>query len=98
TTVAVAFADFAYTPKCIQVSMGTMVTFTGTFSSHPLLRGLAPGHSGEPASSGGPFPTTAVSSGMTAPLTFNTPGFCALYCTVHGGSPNQMNGTVWVTP
>src|SRR5205814_7047349 len=43
-----AATDFSYSPKCLKVSAGATVTFSGDFSSHPLtpsaLRGTLTGN------------------------------------------------------
>src|SRR5215813_12497252 len=51
TAVTVTFTNFSYSPKCIQIKAGTMVTFSGSFSNHPLMKGIAPNQPSTPAES-----------------------------------------------
>jgi plastocyanin len=86
---------FNYSPKCLKVSAGTGVTFSGDFSSHPLepsaLRGTL---TGNPITS-----TTAVpDGGTTKSFAFPTPGFYAYFCQFHDSSDSGMfmSGVIWV--
>jgi len=94
TMVTFANGNFTYAPKCIKVSAGTVVTFNGSFSGHPLQGGVATGGVGTPASSG-PF-MTLTNSGTTVPFTMAAAGTFPYYCTFHVGS--GMTGTVFVVP
>ena len=82
---------FAYAPKCLKVSAGTTVTFSGDFGSHPLepsaLRGTLTGN-----------PITSTSAGTTASFTFPAPGFYAYFCQFHDSQDtgNFMSGVIWV--
>jgi plastocyanin len=79
TTVSVAITGFAYTPNCIRIHTGTMVTLPGA-SLHPLI-----GATCNPP--GSPIPTTPSAAGGT--FTFTTAGLYGYHCNVHG----QDNGT-----
>jgi hypothetical protein len=35
----ITFGDYFYTPKCLRVAAGTVVTFEGDLEGHPLLSG-----------------------------------------------------------
>jgi plastocyanin len=82
----------AYSPACLRVSMGTVVTFNGNFSFHPLQGGEVINMVGTPASSG-PF-ATLTSNGMSANFTMSSTGTFPYYCTMHVAS--GMMGTVFV--
>lgn len=97
TTVNFGLIDggFNYSPKCLKVSAGTSVTFSGDFSSHPLepsaLRGTL---TGNPITS-----TSAVpDGGTTKTFAFPTPGFYAYFCQFHDSTDSGMfmSGVVWV--
>jgi plastocyanin len=73
--------------ECLRISVGTTVTWTGTFSFHPLTGGVTPGT--DPNS-----PITGVDqSGGSASVTFDTAGEFPYHCTAHGGS---MEGVLYV--
>jgi plastocyanin len=86
-----AATDVSYMPKCLEVSPGTSVTFSGDFSMHPLMPSALRG-----AQSGNPI--TATSTGTSKSFTFSTAGYYAYYCTVHGASDGAagMVGVIWV--
>ncbi len=93
TTIAfpAGAADFSYSPKCLKVSAGTTVTFSGDFTVHPL----------EPSTHRGALtgsPITSTGSGTSKSFDFLTPGFYAYYCSVHGPSDGAagMVGVIWV--
>jgi plastocyanin len=97
TTVNFGLIDggFNYSPKCLKVSAGSSVTFSGDFSSHPLepsaLRGTL---TGNPVTS-----TTAVpDGGTTKTFAFPTPGFYAYFCQFHDSTDSGMfmSGVIWV--
>jgi plastocyanin len=69
-----ATASLQYTPKCIRISAGTMVTIEGSLL-HPLR-----GATCSPADS--PLPMTASMTGGT--FTFANPGEYGFYCQNHG--------------
>lgn len=39
-TITFSSETYAYSPKCIRVASGAKVTFSGTFSGHPLVSGF----------------------------------------------------------
>jgi plastocyanin len=83
-------AGLAYSPQCLSVARGTTVTFSGSFSSHPLSASTR-------GTSGNPIPKT--STGTSATVTFNAAGFFPYFCTVHGSDSGAgMAGVVQVTP
>ena len=97
--VTFAMSQVTYTPKCLKVSKGSMVTFkadTGsTFMEHPLKPSTKRGDK-----TGNPIMITM--DGTTATFTFSTAGYFAYFCGNHGfsdtGSAGMMDGVVWVTP
>jgi plastocyanin len=77
----------------LKVTTGTQVTFmsaSSTLALHPLApsanRGTTPGN-----------PITMTDTGDSASFTFNTKGFWAYYCTVHGSADDGsfMAGVIW---
>ena len=84
-------AGFAYAPNCLEVPAGTMVTFAGDFSLHPLSPSAARGNTTD-------NPIVDMSAGTTASVTFSAPGFYAYFCAFHGSSDTGagMAGVVWV--
>jgi plastocyanin len=93
SAVNVTFGGTAYTPKCIRVSQGTQVTFSGTFGSHPLMGGYVQGGV-NPAASGPFVPVTNTGSMKT--VTMTQTGTFPYYCTVHALA--GMTGAVFVVP
>lgn len=93
TTVSfpTAATDFSYNPKCLKVTAGATMTFSGDFSSHPLtpsaMRGTLTGN-----------PIASTSAGTSKDFTFPTAGFYAYYCAFHDPSDtgNFMSGVIWV--
>jgi plastocyanin len=85
------FTNFMYTPKCLKVTKGTSVTFSGDFSMHPLRpsakRGITSGN-----------PITATDSGSSKSFTFDSPGVYAYFCNIHGPADDGtgMEGAIWV--
>jgi plastocyanin len=90
----VTFASFAYTPPCIKVSQGTVVTFSGAFASHPLVGGYVASMMVFPQGSGPFFPTTNM--GVSKNVTVSQTGTFPYYCQFHGSG--GMNGAVFVVP
>ncbi len=66
--------DFAFNPETVNLGVGGTITFTGSFSSHPI-RG------GTPAS---PNNFINVNSGNSYTHTFSQPGVFNVHCTLHG--------------
>jgi len=81
---------FDYSPKCLKVSAGAMVTFSGDFSTHPLAPSAM---RGDPANN----PIVNMSDGTTASFLFPKPGFYAYLCNFHGNdNGSAMAGVIWV--
>jgi plastocyanin len=79
-----------YSPRCIRVRVGTRVTFSGAFGSHPL-RPSTRGTSGNPIS--------ATSTGDSTGVIFGSAGFFPFYCQFHGDDGGSgMAGVVYVMP
>ncbi len=94
-STSVAFGGalgFSYSPACILVSVGTNVTFDGSFASHPLEGGTAVGFTLTPATSGPFIPAT--NTGATRTFTMGVAGTFPYYCQFHGGG--GMAGVVYV--
>ena len=72
----------AYDPKCLAIATNQQVTFSGSFTIHPLRPGLAPSQSGgTPGSSNNPI--QSISSGSSAQVVFGTAGTYPYYCSAH---------------
>lgn len=69
-----------YSPKCILINQGQMVTFSGDFSLHPLRAGTTSNQNAGTA--GNPIATTM--TGMSASFTFNAVGTFPFICLNHG--------------
>lgn len=87
--VSISFGAFFYTPKCVKVSPGTAVTWSGSFMSHPLQGGVVLNNVPFPDDSKIPL----TNSGTTKTITFNSPSFYPYYCQFH---VNSMQGVVFV--
>jgi plastocyanin len=74
-------APMQYAPNCVKIKAGSMVTWNGDFSMHPLA----------PEGTGNPI--MATSTGMTASFTFTTAGTYGFHCMFH---PTVMNGAIIV--
>ena len=71
-----------YDPKCLAIATNQQVTFSGSFTIHPLRPGLAPSQSGgTPGSSNNPI--QSISSGSSAQVVFGTAGTYPYYCSAH---------------
>jgi plastocyanin len=90
--VTITTSGLTWTPKCIKVSVGTVVTVNATFSTHPLLGGEVIANTKVPASSGPFVPIT--SSGTTKNFTMTATGTFPYYCDNHALS--GMVGAVFV--
>ena len=77
-----------YKPACIKIKTGTVVTWSGDFSFHPLT----PGVDGTPDTSNTPITTT--NTGMSASFTFATAGTFPYFCANHFSF--GMEGAVFV--
>lgn len=80
-----------YEPRCVRVSVGTVVTFVSNFETHPLRGGEVIDGQGvvDPAS-----PITPQSSGTTAAFTLADVGEVPYFCAFHASI--GMSGTIWV--
>ncbi len=93
TTMTVLFGGGLannYSPRCIVISTGHSVTYTGAFQYHPLSKGTLANASAGSASS----PIAFTDTGTTATFTFTAEGEFPFFCTVHGSG--GMNGVVRV--
>ena len=91
TAVTISFGDalgMHYDHPCIKVDSGTMVTFSGSFSNHPL------GGGDTPPVQDSASPITATISGTSATFTLGTPGVYGYFCSLHYGS--GMEGAIVV--
>ena len=84
---------YTYSPACVKVSTGTVVTFSGPFSSHAFEGGTVTGTTITAATTG-PFATT-VTTGTTKDFTMTDAGTFGFLCEYHAAS-NQMYGAVFV--
>ena len=75
----------AYDRPCIAISANDRVTFSGSFSIHPLRPGLAPSQSGGPDAGSPNNPILSTSNGTSAQFTFVNTGTYPYYCSVHEG-------------
>lgn len=86
TAVTIPSGMFAYSPRCLQVPPGTMVSLPGQ-SGHPLTRGTR-------GTAGNPIPESSTSDVM---VTFTTPGLYPYYCRFHGDDTGGgMSGVIRV--
>jgi len=83
----------AYAPSCVTVKQGTVVTFSGDFSVHPLRPGPAVSDPGNPMTDVGP-----ADAGASASFTFATTGSFGYHCLPHGTDETGMCGAVYVVP
>ncbi len=84
----VSFPGFDYSPKCLRVKVGQAVTFSGSFSAHPLEQSCGPA-----------TVIASTSSGSSASFTFTKAGLYGYYCTLHGtASGSGMAGAIEVVP
>jgi plastocyanin len=70
-----------YDQKCLAIAVNQQVTFSGSFTTHPLSPGLAPSRPGGTDSQNNPIRST--SSGSSASFTFVNAGTYPYYCTAH---------------
>ncbi len=93
SSVTITFTCCSYDQPCVKVKAGTKVTWSGSFSFHPLA----------PFASLGtlPNPTPATTSGSSVEATFSNPGAYGYLCTSHGSEAatgGGMCGAVFVVP
>jgi plastocyanin len=79
-TFPTSAAPQQYMPNCVKIKTGSVVTWNGDFSMHPL----APDGSG---------PIMAIGTTMSADFTFPTAGTFGFHCKFH---PSIMNGAIFV--
>jgi plastocyanin len=89
--VTINFGGFFYTPNCIKVSAGTVVTWMGTFGGHPLQGGMVVNNVPTPDNTKIPL----TNSGTMKAITFGNAGTFPYYCMFH---PNSMQGAIFVAP
>jgi plastocyanin len=91
TAISFPSGGLNYSPKCLKVSRGATVTFSGTFSSHPLRKSAMRGNTTS-------NPIVDTDTGTSTTVTFPASGFYAYYCLYHGldSSGDNMAGVVWV--
>ena len=77
---------FHYVPPCIIIAKGQKVTFSGSFSNHPL----APGSIGNLAAGSPNSPIVSTTSGATAEFTFPNAGTYPYICTAHAVSQGMI--------
>lgn len=82
-----------YTPRCLVVRAGQSVTFSMSFTTHPLNPGVPHGSS---AGATSPNPIEAQRAGSSYTVAFTGAGFYPFYCNVHGHV--GMAGVVRVVP
>jgi plastocyanin len=79
-----------YQPSCLLAHLGDVVTFSGSFSSHPLTPSSR-------ATAASPISPTA--SGGSATFQFDQLGYFPYYCAQHGSDSGAgMAGVVRVVP
>jgi plastocyanin len=93
-TTTVTFSGTTYNPPCIRVKVGTTVTFSGSFSAHPLVGGEFKNGMEIPAASGPFVPATNV--GFAKTFQMSAAGTYPYYCDFHSSA--GMFGTVFVVP
>jgi len=71
----------AYSPNCLAVAAGQQVTFTGSFTTHPLAPGAAASAGGGAGSPNNPI--QGMTSGNTVTFTFSTAGTYPYLCSAH---------------
>ncbi len=89
--LTITFSGINYTPKCVRVKAGTVVTFSGDFTLHPLVGGEVVSGTKTPDPNS---PIVETSTGMSAMFTLSTAGTYPFYCDVH--ATVGMTGVVFV--
>ena len=93
-TLNVHFQSYSYDPACFIVSPGTMVTFSGDFTFHPLRGGVVADGAQTPDPSS-PF-EPGTSTGTSKIFTLSGAGTFPFYCEAHGLI--GMSGVAYVVP
>lgn len=84
----IAFVTAMYTPRCMKIKAGQMVTFSGQFAAHPLMQSCGPTAN-----------VITNGTGTSESITFATAGDYGYYCTIHGtASGFGMAGSISVVP
>ena len=83
-TTTVTFSGLTYNPPCIRVKVGTGVTFSGSFSAHPLVGGEYKKGMEIPAASG-PF-VPATNMGFAKTFQMSAAGTYPYYCDFHSSA------------
>ena len=91
---AVSFTNFQYVPRCILISAGQSVEFSGEFTYHPLVGGQAVGAFKTPDPQS---PIGFTNSGTFKSVPFPSAGTYPFYCDQHGLT-YAMTGAVFVDP
>jgi plastocyanin len=91
--ITVGGAASVFSPACVRVKKGTMVTFEvpapGNFSGHPLVGGLA----GPPPAPDSSSPIQPTNTGTAVTFTMDLAGTYPFYCEYHAPS---MAGAIFV--
>ncbi|MFT3842091.1 MAG: hypothetical protein QM723_34185 [Myxococcaceae bacterium] len=74
-TITFGSGNNVYTPKCIKVKLGQLVSFQGNFSNHPLRQACGP-----------IMNMLEASTGQGTDFTFGALGTYGYYCDMHGSS------------
>lgn len=91
----VRFPGPAYSPSCLEITVGDTVRWTGNFEEHPLSPGRAPSRPEDPMGSPN-NPIVYTDSGNLATVVFPSAGDYPYYCTSHDYL--GMFGVVRVSP
>ncbi len=94
-TVTFPNGNFTEAPRCIRVTVGTMVTYSGDFAAHPLQGGRIAGGLRVDDTSG-PF-ACVTNTGTSKTFTMATAGRFGTFCTAHGPDQGEA-GAVFVVP
>lgn len=80
SNVTITFSGLTYSPACVRVSLGTNVTFSGSFASHPLRGGTWDGINLTLNTTG---PIQSTDSGASATFTMTGNGAFGYLCLAH---------------
>lgn len=79
-----------YAPKCVTIAAGQMVTFSGSFTGHPIAKGTPQDTNAGSASN----PITDQNTGNSKTVMFPSVGTYPYHCVLHGN--NGMVGSIHV--
>ena len=88
--VNVAYRDFSYEPRCVRVTAGTSITFSGPgFARHPITQAC-----------GQDVKIVNPATGNQFTITFSNPGVYGYFCSTHGRAFDglDMAGLIEVVP